>query len=70
MDKAGAAEGHHRLRALCALGDGARMARARGSSNGNRIFAKRRAQVRRRLIGGSGPRSALRGGVGDQKDMS
>ena len=34
------------------------------------VLAKRRAQVRRRLIGGSGPRSALRSGVGDQKDMS
>ena len=70
MDKAVAAEGHHRLRALRTLGDGARMARTRGSSNGNRIFTKRRAQVRRRLIGSGGPRPALRSRVRNQKDMS
>ena len=70
MDKTVAAKRHHRPHALRALGDGARMARARGSSNGDRTFAERRTQVRRRLIGGSGPCPALRGGVGDQKDMS
>ena len=70
MDKAVATEGHHRLRALCALGNGARMAGTRGSGHGDRIFAERRAQVRRRLIGRSGPRPALRSGVGNQKDMS
>ena len=70
VDKAVAAKGHHRLRAPCALGDGARMAGTRRAHHGDRVLAKRRAQVRRRLIGGSGPRSALRSGVGDQKDMS
>ena len=70
MDKTVAAKRHHRLRALCALGDGARMARARRAHHGDRVLANRRTQVRRRLIGGSGPRSALCGGVGDQKDMS
>ena len=70
MDKAVAAEGHHRLRALGALGDGARMARARSSSNGNRIFAKRRAQVRRRTLGRSSPRPALSSRVRNQKNMS